>query len=214
MSYSLYANIENLIQSLSSIDFGDAPEDGNIYTLPNFTGGDATLYPDEFSGRHGEGISSAGRKLNSNFSTIIPFLTAYRSYISDTIGKRSLYYDINSTDLDTSIQSNQVVYIKEGIYHPYTIDQYSDTFYSGIYMKRGHIHRIYTHGYISDITNTLTPGKTYGLATSNNSEPEVLATGFNHVISNDIIPIYRAITSSDAIIIPYRPIDGITYPYI
>jgi hypothetical protein len=214
MTYDEYANISLLQQSLTSIDFGDSPEDGDPTILPQFTGGDPQLYPQEFTGRAGESLPSAAAKINGNFATLVPYLTAYRSYISDNIGKRALYYDIPPGELDSNVQSGMCVYQHNGKYHPYSVSilNSSDTYHAGLYISMLNIHRIYTHGYIENV-GTVEPGKTYGLDNNTITVPRPLAVSYNYLNSRDIIPIFRAITTTDCILIPSKIIEGPVYPY-
>ena len=215
MGYNSYNDIASLISTLSGIDFGDAPEDGNLAYNPLFTGGNANLFPDEFSGRHGEEIPSAGEKINGNFSILLEFISSYRTFIADTVGKRSLYFDITANQVDSTLQTNQVVYLDSGTYKPYTINinKTRDIYAAGLYIRRGNIHRIYTHGYVNDISSSLVPGKTYGLIGIDESTPKPLVNGYAHIINQDIIPVYRTVSTADGILIPYRPLEGVTYPY-
>lgn len=212
--YNSYNDIASLVNALATIDFGDNPEDGVLTNIPQFTGGDADLFPYEFSGRHGEGIPSAGDKINGNFSKLQEFLSAYRTFIADTVGKRSLYFDISASQIDPSVSSNQLVYIVNNMYVPYTlkVNKVTNEYAAGLYIKRGNIHRIYTHGYVNDI-DTLIPGKTYGIMSNASPTPQPFPNGAAHIVNQDIIPVYRAVSPTDGILLPYRPLEGVPRPY-
>jgi hypothetical protein len=226
MIYDDYADLVTLHRSISSIDFGDSPEDGDKFRLPQFTGGNANLYPDEFSGRHGETIPSAGKKINGNFASLLVFLEKYRVHISDAIGKQSIFIDIDDSEL-SGVSEGMCVYQNptSGKYEPYTLDLYKSTgkYMTGVYLKRNagipnepnlEFHRIYTHGYIHNISNeSLRPGKTYGLDIIGISTPRPQATSYNYIIRDNIIPVFKAVSTTDGILIANRPIgDDIVYP--
>jgi hypothetical protein len=210
MTYEEYVNLVTLQQSITSIDFGDSPEDGDTTVLPEFTGGNANLFPDEFSGRHGETIKSAAEKINSNFTSLMSFIAGYKSLLEDAIfKKRNIYYNIDSSSVSSTLSSGYPAYYSNALsaYAPCTTSIINnDVDVLGIYIFRDDAHRIYTHGYIDSISTGLSAGYTYGLLNTNDIQLYKLQDSYSYIIEDNIIPIYKAVSDTDAILLPYRPI--------
>jgi hypothetical protein len=238
MTYDEYVDLISLRQSIERIDFGDDPEAGDVTVLPKFTGGDATLYPDEFSGRHGETIESAALKINTGLSTLVPFITGFRGLLENSFNKQNLYYPIENNLISPTLSSGMPVYYNSTLsaYNPCTVDIINnDVDMLGVYLFHDNEHRIYTNGYITGLSGldsnlmTLTAGTTYGLVSAGASQslfehvtgtydPAVqlypLTDSYSYIINDSIIPIYKAVSKAAAIIIPYRFIDEYSITYL